>query len=176
MATSKIQSSNILFSIFWCCVWLVFFSLLFFFFFFFGCSNFHAGNEEFRTEFKVPPFQDCVLSFLGFSEEEKINMEERTQKHGTELACVSVFSETNLKRFMFSNVTTSAQIILDYPMLFILMYLRCWPQDMPLYFIARPSLLKPDFCLRGIFKGPCTACFVQVDGSRRWVMKGAPTW
>ncbi|XP_051529378.1 protein ECT2 isoform X3 [Myxocyprinus asiaticus] len=44
--------------------------------------NFHAGSEEFRTEFKVPPFQDCVLSFLGFSEEEKTNMEERTQKHG----------------------------------------------------------------------------------------------
>ncbi|CAI5638945.1 unnamed protein product [Oreochromis niloticus] len=44
--------------------------------------NFHAGDEEFRTEFKVPPFQDCVLSFLGFSEEEKANMEERTLKHG----------------------------------------------------------------------------------------------
>ncbi|XP_043108878.1 protein ECT2 isoform X2 [Puntigrus tetrazona] len=44
--------------------------------------NFHASNEEFRTEFKVPPFQDCVLSFLGFSEEERTNMEERTQKHG----------------------------------------------------------------------------------------------
>lgn len=43
---------------------------------------FHAGEEEFRTEFKVPPFQDCSLSFLGFSEEEKANMEERTLKHG----------------------------------------------------------------------------------------------
>uniref|UniRef100_A0A8D3DH81 Epithelial cell transforming 2 n=1 Tax=Scophthalmus maximus TaxID=52904 RepID=A0A8D3DH81_SCOMX len=43
---------------------------------------FHAGEEEFRTEFKVPPFQDCILSFLGFSEEEKANMEERTLKHG----------------------------------------------------------------------------------------------
>lgn len=71
-----------------------------------GFSNFHASNEEFRTEFKVPPFQDCVLSFLGFSEEEKINMEERTQKHGTELSRICVYSETtNLKRFMFSNVT-----------------------------------------------------------------------
>uniref|UniRef100_A0A669D4D0 Epithelial cell transforming 2 n=1 Tax=Oreochromis niloticus TaxID=8128 RepID=A0A669D4D0_ORENI len=39
-------------------------------------------DDEFRTEFKVPPFQDCVLSFLGFSEEEKANMEERTLKHG----------------------------------------------------------------------------------------------
>ncbi|XP_053094343.1 protein ECT2 isoform X1 [Pangasianodon hypophthalmus] len=44
--------------------------------------NFHAGDEEFRMAFKVPPFQDCVLSFLGFSEEEKSNMEERTLKHG----------------------------------------------------------------------------------------------
>uniref|UniRef100_UPI0037E9834E protein ECT2 isoform X3 n=1 Tax=Semicossyphus pulcher TaxID=241346 RepID=UPI0037E9834E len=44
--------------------------------------HFHAGEEEFRTEFKVPPFQDCILSFLGFSDEEKVNMEERTLKHG----------------------------------------------------------------------------------------------
>ncbi|XP_075901030.1 protein ECT2 isoform X3 [Nelusetta ayraudi] len=44
--------------------------------------HFHANDEDFRTEFKVPPFQDCVLSFLGFSEEEKANMEERTLKHG----------------------------------------------------------------------------------------------
>lgn len=33
-------------------------------------------------EYKVPPFQDCILSFLGFSDEEKTNMEERTLKHG----------------------------------------------------------------------------------------------
>uniref|UniRef100_A0A8C7G2E1 Epithelial cell transforming 2 n=1 Tax=Oncorhynchus kisutch TaxID=8019 RepID=A0A8C7G2E1_ONCKI len=45
-------------------------------------DDFHAGDEEFRTEFKVPPFQDCALSFLGFSDEDKINMEERTVKHG----------------------------------------------------------------------------------------------
>ncbi|XP_062412002.1 protein ECT2 isoform X3 [Sardina pilchardus] len=44
--------------------------------------HFHAGDESFRTEFKVPPFQDCVLSFLGFTEEDKANMEERTLKHG----------------------------------------------------------------------------------------------
>ena len=44
--------------------------------------DFHANEEEFRAEFKVPPFQDCILSFLGFSEEEKANMEERTLKHG----------------------------------------------------------------------------------------------
>lgn len=45
-------------------------------------SHFHADKEDFRSEFKVPPFQDCVLSFLGFSDEEKVNMEERTLKHG----------------------------------------------------------------------------------------------
>ncbi|XP_036410522.1 protein ECT2-like [Megalops cyprinoides] len=44
--------------------------------------DFNAGDEEFRNEFKVPPFQDCVLSFLGFSEEERKNMEERTLRHG----------------------------------------------------------------------------------------------
>lgn len=48
-------------------------------------SHIHAGDEDFRTEFKVPPFQDCVLSFLGFSAEEKANMEERTVKHGQNL-------------------------------------------------------------------------------------------
>uniref|UniRef100_A0A8C1WCC2 Epithelial cell transforming 2 n=1 Tax=Cyprinus carpio TaxID=7962 RepID=A0A8C1WCC2_CYPCA len=70
--------------------------------------NFHAGNEEFRTEFKVPPFQDCVLSFLGFSEEEKTNMEERTQKHGTELSlgderCTHlVVEENSIKELPFT--------------------------------------------------------------------------
>nr|XP_057929387.1 protein ECT2 isoform X2 [Doryrhamphus excisus] len=44
--------------------------------------SFFAGEEAFRTEFKVPPFQDCTLSFLGFSEEERANMQERTLKHG----------------------------------------------------------------------------------------------
>ncbi|MBN3319614.1 ECT2 protein, partial [Atractosteus spatula] len=44
--------------------------------------NFNAGDEEFRTQFKVPPFQDCQLSFLGFSDEEKRNMEEMTEMQG----------------------------------------------------------------------------------------------
>ncbi|KAM8875337.1 protein ECT2 [Spinachia spinachia] len=44
--------------------------------------HFNAAEEEFRTEYKVPPFQDCILSFWGFSDEEKANMEERTLKHG----------------------------------------------------------------------------------------------
>ncbi|XP_053167645.1 protein ECT2 isoform X6 [Hemicordylus capensis] len=44
--------------------------------------DFCAANEEFRKEFKVPPFQDCLLSFLGFSDEEKKNMEEMTEMQG----------------------------------------------------------------------------------------------
>uniref|UniRef100_A0A452TR49 Epithelial cell transforming 2 n=1 Tax=Ursus maritimus TaxID=29073 RepID=A0A452TR49_URSMA len=38
--------------------------------------------DDFRNEFKVPPFQDCILSFLGFSDEEKTNMEEMTKMQG----------------------------------------------------------------------------------------------
>uniref|UniRef100_A0A672S4Y9 Protein ECT2-like n=1 Tax=Sinocyclocheilus grahami TaxID=75366 RepID=A0A672S4Y9_SINGR len=71
--------------------------------------NFHAGNEEFRTEFKVPPFQDCVLSFLGFSEEERTNMEERTQKHGGRFQAVGdercthlVVEENSIKELPFT--------------------------------------------------------------------------
>lgn len=43
--------------------------------------------------FKVPPFQDCILSFLGFSEEEKNNMEERTLKHGTEESSLNLIRQ-----------------------------------------------------------------------------------
>uniref|UniRef100_A0A4X2L3C1 Epithelial cell transforming 2 n=1 Tax=Vombatus ursinus TaxID=29139 RepID=A0A4X2L3C1_VOMUR len=45
-------------------------------------QDFHAAADEFRNEFKVPPFQDCMLSFLGFSDEEKANMEEMTEMQG----------------------------------------------------------------------------------------------
>ncbi|KAJ8409456.1 hypothetical protein AAFF_G00228570 [Aldrovandia affinis] len=44
--------------------------------------GFSAGDEEFHSKFKVPPFQNCVLSFHGFPEEDKKNMEERTGLHG----------------------------------------------------------------------------------------------
>ncbi|KAF4107602.1 protein ECT2 isoform X6 [Onychostoma macrolepis] len=71
--------------------------------------NFHAGNEEFRTEFKVPPFQDCMLSFLGFSEEDRTNMEERTQKHGGRFQAVGdercthlVVEENSIKELPFT--------------------------------------------------------------------------
>nr|XP_030719240.1 protein ECT2 isoform X4 [Globicephala melas] len=45
-------------------------------------QDFCASFDEFRNEFKVPPFQDCILSFLGFSDEEKTNMEEMTEMQG----------------------------------------------------------------------------------------------
>uniref|UniRef100_A0A8C2N8B5 DH domain-containing protein n=1 Tax=Capra hircus TaxID=9925 RepID=A0A8C2N8B5_CAPHI len=44
--------------------------------------DFCASVDDFRNEFKVPPFQDCILSFLGFSDEEKTNMEEMTKMQG----------------------------------------------------------------------------------------------
>lgn len=43
---------------------------------------FCAADDDFRNEFKVPPFQDCILSFLGFSDEEKHSMEEMTEMQG----------------------------------------------------------------------------------------------
>ncbi|XP_075935455.1 protein ECT2 [Anarhichas minor] len=71
--------------------------------------HFCAGEEEFRTEFKVPPFQDCILSFLGFSDEEKANMEERTLKHGgsslqvgDERCTHMVVEENSVKELPFS--------------------------------------------------------------------------
>ncbi|XP_038039680.2 protein ECT2 isoform X2 [Anas platyrhynchos] len=45
-------------------------------------SDFCAVDDDFRNRFKVPPFQDCMLSFLGFSDEEKANMEEMTEMQG----------------------------------------------------------------------------------------------
>uniref|UniRef100_A0A8B9D0Z5 Epithelial cell transforming 2 n=1 Tax=Anser cygnoides TaxID=8845 RepID=A0A8B9D0Z5_ANSCY len=44
--------------------------------------DFCAVDDDFRNQFKVPPFQDCMLSFLGFSDEERANMEEMTEMQG----------------------------------------------------------------------------------------------
>ncbi|XP_068056404.1 protein ECT2 isoform X3 [Anomalospiza imberbis] len=44
--------------------------------------GFCAADDDFRNKFKVPPFQDCMLSFLGFSDDEKANMEEMTEMQG----------------------------------------------------------------------------------------------
>ncbi|KAH0507433.1 Protein ECT2 [Microtus ochrogaster] len=52
---------------------------------------FCADVDDFRNEFKVPPFQDCILSFLGFSDEEKNSMEEMTEMQGG--SCLPVGDE-----------------------------------------------------------------------------------
>uniref|UniRef100_A0A674HAW7 Epithelial cell transforming 2 n=1 Tax=Taeniopygia guttata TaxID=59729 RepID=A0A674HAW7_TAEGU len=44
--------------------------------------DFCPADDDFRNQFKVPPFQDCMLSFLGFSDDEKANMEEMTEMQG----------------------------------------------------------------------------------------------
>ncbi|NP_001088296.1 epithelial cell transforming 2 S homeolog [Xenopus laevis] len=44
--------------------------------------DFSATNEEFKNQFKVSPFQDCILSFLGFSDEDRVGMEEMTEMQG----------------------------------------------------------------------------------------------
>ncbi|KAG8581267.1 hypothetical protein GDO81_007608 [Engystomops pustulosus] len=44
--------------------------------------EFSATDEEFKSDFKVSPFQDCILSFLGFSEEDRVSMEEMTVMQG----------------------------------------------------------------------------------------------
>ncbi|XP_069720734.1 protein ECT2 isoform X2 [Phaenicophaeus curvirostris] len=44
--------------------------------------DFCAADDDFRNQFKVLPFQDCMLSFLGFSDDEKANMEEMTEMQG----------------------------------------------------------------------------------------------
>uniref|UniRef100_A0A8C3Y329 Epithelial cell transforming 2 n=1 Tax=Catharus ustulatus TaxID=91951 RepID=A0A8C3Y329_CATUS len=47
-----------------------------------SCLNTEITDDDFRNQFKVPPFQDCMLSFLGFSDDEKANMEEMTEMQG----------------------------------------------------------------------------------------------
>ncbi|XP_053567798.1 protein ECT2 [Bombina bombina] len=44
--------------------------------------EFKATDDAFKNEFKVLPFQDCILSFLGFSEEDRVSMEQMTEMQG----------------------------------------------------------------------------------------------
>ncbi|XP_010079947.1 PREDICTED: protein ECT2 isoform X1 [Pterocles gutturalis] len=44
--------------------------------------DFCAADDDFRNQFKVLPFQDCMLSFFGFSDDEKASMEEMTEMQG----------------------------------------------------------------------------------------------
>ncbi|MEE6501408.1 hypothetical protein FKM82_004161 [Ascaphus truei] len=70
--------------------------------------EFNAADDEFKNEFKVPPFQDCILSFLGFSEDERVNMEEMTEMQGgiflpvgDEKCTHLVVEENSVKEFPF---------------------------------------------------------------------------
>ncbi|XP_072264220.1 protein ECT2 isoform X2 [Pyxicephalus adspersus] len=70
--------------------------------------EFSAMDEEFKNEFKVPPFQDCILSFLGFSEEDRVSMEEMTVMQGGQFLPVGdekcthlVVEETSVKELPF---------------------------------------------------------------------------
>ncbi|XP_048450615.1 protein ECT2-like, partial [Rhincodon typus] len=69
--------------------------------------DFRVTDEVFRNEFKVPPFQDCVLSFLGFPDEELRNMEEMTEMQGGRYlplggeACTHLVVENTIKQLPF---------------------------------------------------------------------------
>ncbi|XP_060690139.1 protein ECT2 isoform X2 [Hemiscyllium ocellatum] len=72
--------------------------------------DFHIADEVFRNEFKVPPFQDCVLSFLGFPDEELRTMEEMTEMQGGRYlplgdeACTHLVVENTIKQLPFKPI------------------------------------------------------------------------
>ncbi|XP_043558143.1 protein ECT2 isoform X3 [Chiloscyllium plagiosum] len=72
--------------------------------------DFHIADEVFRNEFKVPPFQDCVLSFLGFPDEELRTMEEMTEMQGGRYlplgddACTHLVVENTIKQLPFEPI------------------------------------------------------------------------
>uniref|UniRef100_A0A8C5QQX6 Epithelial cell transforming 2 n=1 Tax=Leptobrachium leishanense TaxID=445787 RepID=A0A8C5QQX6_9ANUR len=70
--------------------------------------EFSATDEEFKNAFKVPPFQDCILSFIGFSDEERTSMEELTEMQGGQVQPVGnekcthlVVEENSVKELPF---------------------------------------------------------------------------
>ncbi|XP_055502242.1 protein ECT2 isoform X1 [Leucoraja erinacea] len=69
--------------------------------------DFHVADEAFRNEFKVPPFQDCVLTFLGFSKEELGSMEEMTEMQGgrhlpdVDETCTHLVIEDSIRQLPF---------------------------------------------------------------------------
>ncbi|XP_069753011.1 protein ECT2 isoform X2 [Narcine bancroftii] len=69
--------------------------------------DFHVTDEAFRNEFKVPPFQDCILTFLGFSNEELRSMEEMTEMQGgkylnlVDETCTHLVVENSVKQLPF---------------------------------------------------------------------------
>ncbi|XP_072428708.1 protein ECT2 isoform X2 [Chiloscyllium punctatum] len=72
--------------------------------------DFRIADEVFRNEFKVPPFQDCVLSFLGFPDEELRTMEEMTEMQGGRYlplgddACTHLVVENTIKQLPFEPI------------------------------------------------------------------------
>ena len=47
-----------------------------------------------QVDYKLPPFFDCCLTFLGFSEEEKAHMEETTIEQGiVEICTLMIYME-----------------------------------------------------------------------------------
>uniref|UniRef100_A0A8C5TAZ7 Epithelial cell transforming 2 n=1 Tax=Malurus cyaneus samueli TaxID=2593467 RepID=A0A8C5TAZ7_9PASS len=58
--------------------------------------DFCAADDDFRNQFKVPPFQDCMLSFLGFSDDEKV-----PQNFGDERCTHLVVEESTIKDLPF---------------------------------------------------------------------------
>ncbi|XP_038672070.1 protein ECT2 isoform X4 [Scyliorhinus canicula] len=69
--------------------------------------DFHVADEAFRNEFKVSPFQDCVLSFLGFSDDDLRSMEEMTEIQGGRYLslgdemCTHLVVEDSIKQLPF---------------------------------------------------------------------------
>ena len=59
-------------------------------------------------DYKLPPFFDCCLTFVGFSEEEKAHMEETTIEQGSErvikLGCLPVRERLDLV-FLKASIT-----------------------------------------------------------------------
>ncbi|XP_067898331.1 protein ECT2 isoform X3 [Heterodontus francisci] len=71
-------------------------------------TDFHVADDDvFQNEFKVPPFQDCVLSFLGFSDDELKSMEEMTEMQGgrylplNDENCTHLVVENTIKQLPF---------------------------------------------------------------------------
>uniref|UniRef100_UPI00398EAA92 protein ECT2 isoform X3 n=1 Tax=Pristiophorus japonicus TaxID=55135 RepID=UPI00398EAA92 len=69
--------------------------------------DFHVADEAFRNEFKVSALQDCVLTFLGFSDEDLRSMEELTEMQGGRYqsvgdeTCTHLVVENTIKQLPF---------------------------------------------------------------------------
>lgn len=102
MATSKIQSSssNIVFSIFWCCgVWFFFFLSLFW-------GVVISMQETRSSALSLKSLHSRTACWVFWDSLRRRKLTWRRGLRNTVLnSCISVYFETNLKRFVFSNVT-----------------------------------------------------------------------